>query len=558
MQDEWGKIFIKPPPSDLNEDGIVNGLDLDILIEQWDIIEGDGVCDELSIPNTIGGCTQILCFSEGGSQEAQGGPDNIQTFINIGSEGNNFIEVRGSGKYVTKFNSYTNELIIKDGELKTKKTVDLDDLILDGNKIIDEVLVSVFKEPKSYTKENLIEISCHGSAFIVTQIIKLLISQGARPAQPGEFTKRAFLNGQYDLAQAEAVADLIASDSEAAHQAAMNQMRGGFSAEIKLLREKLVHFASLIELELDFGEEDVEFANRKELKVLVRELQNVIQPLIDSFDLGNVIKDGVPIVIAGKPNVGKSTLLNALLNEEKAIVSEIPGTTRDYIEDRINIDGISFRFTDTAGLRKAKDKIEAIGVELTHQKMSQASLIIYIFDVNETSPEKLKEELKKLNTYNIPYLIAGNKTDKCNKPSLNPSRPKVRNRPKGGREDTISSFKKLFPGNIKGTPLPYEIIFISALNNQNIDKLKKKLLELVNAQTIKTANTVVTNVRHYDSLVQTRDALNKVLDGIETGKTGDIVALDIRNGLHYLGEITGEITTEDLLENIFSKFCIGK
>ena len=430
--------------------------------------------------------------------------------------------------------------------------------IKDGNKIIDEVLVSVFKEPKSYTKENLVEISCHGSAFIVTQIIKLLIRQGARPAQPGEFTKRAFLNGQYDLAQAEAVADLIASDSEAAHQAAMNQMRGGFSTEIKLLREKLVHFASLIELELDFGEEDVEFANSKELKLLVRELQNVIQPLINSFDLGNVIKDGVPIVIAGKPNVGKSTLLNALLNEEKAIVSEIPGTTRDYIEDRINIDGISFRFTDTAGLRKAKGKIEAIGVERTHQKMSQASLIIYIFDVNETSPEKLKEELKKLNTYNIPYLIAGNKTDKCNKPSLNPSRPKVRNRPKGGREDTISSFKKLFPGNIKGTPLPYEIIFISAFKSQNIDKLKKKLSKLVNTQTIKTANTVVTNVRHYDSLVQTRDALNKVLDGIETGKTGDIVALDIRNGLHYLGEITGEITTEDLLENIFSKFCIGK
>ncbi|MBW8050234.1 MAG: tRNA uridine-5-carboxymethylaminomethyl(34) synthesis GTPase MnmE [Cytophagales bacterium] len=482
------------------------------------------------------------------------------------SQGNSAIAVvRLSGKQAINIC----DKVFQGKDLKKQQTHTIHyGTIVDGNKIIDEVLVSIFKEPKSYTKENLIEISCHGSAFIVTQIIKLLIRQGARPAQPGEFTKRAFLNGQYDLAQAEAVADLITSDSEAAHQAAMNQMRGGFSAEIKQLREKLIHFASLIELELDFGEEDVEFANRKELKLLVKGLQNVIQPLINSFDLGNVIKDGVPIVIAGKPNVGKSTLLNALLNEEKAIVSKIPGTTRDYIEDRINIDGISFRFTDTAGLRKAKDKIEAIGVERTHQKMNQASLIIYIFDVNDTSPENLKEELKKLNTYlpapvhtggpggragsvsaqtgqtgrqagNIPYLIAGNKIDKCN-------------------EQTISSFKKLIPGDIIGTPLPYEIIFIAALKNQNIDKLKKKLLEMVNAKTIKTANTVVTNIRHYDSLVQTRDALNKVLDGIETGKTGDIIALDIRNGLHYLGEITGEITTEDLLENIFSKFCIGK
>jgi len=460
------------------------------------------------------------------------------------SQGNSAIAViRLSGKQAISIC----DKVFQGKDLKKQQTHTIHyGTIKDGNKIIDEVLVSIFKEPKSYTKENLVEISCHGSAFIVTRIIKLLIRQGARPAQPGEFTKRAFLNGQYDLAQAEAVADLIASDSEAAHQAAMNQMRGGFSAEIKQLREKLVHFASLIELELDFGEEDVEFANRNELKSLVNELQNVIQPLIDSFDLGNVIKDGVPIVIAGKTNVGKSTLLNALLNEEKAIVSEIPGTTRDYIEDRINIDGVSFRFTDTAGLRKAKDKIEAIGVERTHQKMSQASLIVYIFDVNETSPENLKEEFKKLNTNNIPYLIAGNKIDKYSK--------------------TLSDFKKLVIStkvnnqkqDNEETPLPYDIIFISALKNQNIDKLKKKLLEMVNAKTIKTANTVVTNVRHYDSLVQTRDALNKVLDGIKTGKTGDIIALDIRNGLHYLGEITGEITTEDLLENIFSKFCIGK
>lgn len=400
--------------------------------------------------------------------------------------------------------------------------------IRDGERIIDEVLVSIFVAPRSFTKENVVEISCHGSNYIIKEIIQLLLSSGARLARPGEFTKRAFLNGQFDLAQAEAVADLINADSEAAHNAALNQMRGGFSEEIRKLREELIHFASMIELELDFVEEDVEFASREDLKNLICKLLNVIEGLISSFHLGNVIKNGVPTVIAGKPNAGKSTLLNALLNEEKAIVSDIPGTTRDFIEDELNIGGISFRFIDTAGLRETTDKIEAMGVERTQAKMKQASLIIYLFDLSNETLTEVHRDINKLENLGIPFIAVGNKLDSAQ------------------------------PGLLKALQQIPNMLFISAGKKENLESLKDKLLEMIEADTFKNTNTIVTNVRHYDSLLQTRNALQEVLSGIDNDVTNDFLALDIRNSLYHLGEITGEITTDDLLSNIFSKFCIGK
>ncbi|GAL86816.1 tRNA modification GTPase TrmE [Sporocytophaga myxococcoides] len=399
--------------------------------------------------------------------------------------------------------------------------------IRDGDKILDEVVVSLFKGPNSFTREDVIEISCHGSEYIVKQLLQLLIRNGVRLAKPGEFTKRAFLNGRFDLAQAEAIADLIYSETEAAHQAAMNQMRGGFSLEIKKLREQLINFASLIELELDFSEEDVEFADRSQLKSLIYEIKRVIDHLISSFDVGNVIKNGVPTVIAGKPNAGKSTLLNVLLNEERAIVSEIPGTTRDFIEDEMVLEGIRFRFIDTAGLRDSSDKIESIGIERTKQKMKQASLIIYLFDVNSTSEKELKENLLELKSYNIPLVVVGNKIDKD--------------------KSNIIEFR-----NFDG------IIFISAAMKVGIEELKNNLVEMVNFANFKTGNVIVTNVRHYESLIKSRDALKAALEALDDGISGELLAQDIRSSLIYLGEITGEITTDDLLGNIFSKFCIGK
>ena len=400
--------------------------------------------------------------------------------------------------------------------------------IRDNGNIVDEVLVSLFKGPKSFTKEDVIEISCHGSEYIVNRIIKLLIREGARFAQPGEFTKRAFMNGQFDLAQAEAVADLIASDSASSHEMALSQMRGGFSAEIKRLREELIHFASMIELELDFGEEDVEFADRDDLKALIYNLLSVINPLIESFDLGNVIKNGVPTVIAGKPNAGKSTLLNTLFNEEKAIVSDMPGTTRDFIEDEINIEGVNFRFVDTAGLRETTDKVEAIGVQRTREKMGKASLILYMFDATNTPDIELGEQRQFLSELGIPYLLIGNKCDQ------------------------LSDEKKQLYTHER------DVLLISAEKKENIDLLKKSIIEHVNLKKISSANVVVSNVRHYDNLIKTREALDAVLTGLDSNITGDFLAMDIRGALHYLGEITGEITTDDLLANIFSKFCIGK
>jgi len=401
--------------------------------------------------------------------------------------------------------------------------------IRDGEKIIDEVLVSVFKAPRSFTKENVVEISTHGSSYIINQVLKLFVRKGVRLAKPGEFTQRAFLNGQFDLAQAEAVADLIHADSETSHQAALNQMRGGFSSEIQELRNQLIHFASMIELELDFVEEDVEFASRDDLRNLVERILRIVEELILSFDLGNVIKNGVPTVIAGKPNAGKSTLLNALLNEEKAIVSDIAGTTRDFIEDEISIGGVIFRFIDTAGLRETTDTIEAIGVSRTQEKMKTASLILYLFDLSDTDLVEINRDINKLENLGVPFLKVANKTDKAN-------------------GNIISELKGQHP----------DTIFISAAQKENLEGLKARVLELVNLDKFRTGNTIVTNVRHYDSLTKTRESLLDVLTGLDSQVTNDFLAMDIRRALHYLGEITGQVTTDDLLANIFSKFCIGK
>lgn len=398
--------------------------------------------------------------------------------------------------------------------------------IRDSGAILDEVLVSLFIAPHSYTKENVVEISTHGSPYIIESIIKLMIRQGARTAQPGEFTLRAFLHGAIDLSQAEAVADLISANSSASHQVAMQQMRGGFSHELKALREQLINFASLIELELDFSEEDVEFANRGQLKRLILQITKVTGKLIASFEQGNVMKNGVPVVIAGKPNVGKSTLLNALLNEERAIVSDIAGTTRDTIEDEITISGILFRFIDTAGIRYTEDVVEAIGVERTREKMRQAKLIIYLVDPLQ-STQTIKDQIAEVNSLNIPQVTVVNKSD-----LLSPQQ----------QHDLAA----LNPS------------FISAKNKEGIEELKEEILRKVNLHQISTDDVLVSNIRHVEALQKTQEALERVLHGIDNPVTSDFLSMDIKQALHYLGEITGTVTTDDLLENIFSKFCIGK
>lgn len=400
--------------------------------------------------------------------------------------------------------------------------------IRDGNKIIDEVLVSVFKGKKSFTGENSIEISTHGSPYIQQQVIQLLIDNGAISAKPGEFTLRAFLNGKLDLSQAEAVADVIAASSETSHSLAMNQMRGGFSNEIQKLREQLIHFASLIELELDFGEEDVEFADRDDLKQLVEKLNNALSVLIRSFDYGNVIKTGVPVAIVGRPNAGKSTLLNALVNEDRAIVSEIPGTTRDTIEETLIIDGIQFRFIDTAGIRITTDEIEKIGVEKAIEEIDRSAIYMYLFDINELSVQDVAEDLSEMNQ-DVPRLIVANKSDLVD-------------------ADKIASFKNA----------DFDCYFVSAKQNDNIEELIGELVNSVINRSVKDNEVVVTNARHYEALSKANESLNKVLEGLDNNITGDFLAMDIRQALHQLGMITGDITTDDLLDNIFSKFCIGK
>ena len=406
--------------------------------------------------------------------------------------------------------------------------------VVDGAKTYDQVLLSLFKGPNSYTGENVVEISCHGSTFIQQQIIQLLLRKGAKMAQAGEFTLRAFLNGKLDLSQAEAVADLIASDNEASHQIAMQQMRGGFSNEIAKLRQELLNFASLIELELDFAEEDVEFADRTAFKELLERIEFVLKRLIDSFAVGNVIKNGIPVAIVGEPNVGKSTLLNALLNEERAIVSDIAGTTRDTIEDELVIDGIGFRFIDTAGIRETKDHVESIGIQKTFEKIEQAQVVLFLVDSTELtmdSLERLKVEVEKIkNKYPQKALLTlFNKKDKLEDRLLSTLQSQIENS-----------------------------IFISAKQKEGIDDLKNELLSFVNTGALRNNETIVTNTRHYDSLLKALEEVQKVKYGIESNTSSDFIAIDIRQALYYFGEITGEVTNDELLGNIFANFCIGK
>ena len=409
--------------------------------------------------------------------------------------------------------------------------------IVDGTKVYDQVLLSIFKGPNSYTGENVVEISCHGSVFIQQQIIQLLLRKGAKMAQAGEFTLRAFLNAKLDLSQAEAVADLISSDNEASHQIAMQQMRGGFSNEIAKLREELLNFASLIELELDFAEEDVEFADRTAFYELLTRIEFVLKRLIDSFAVGNVIKNGIPVAIVGEPNVGKSTLLNALLNEERAIVSDIAGTTRDTIEDELVIDGIGFRFIDTAGIRETKDVVESIGIQKTFEKIEQAQVVLYLFEslkfqvsgseyINEIEKVKNKYPLKTL-------LVVINKVDLLT-------------------NDQISDIQQqLETLNVKLLP-------ISAKNKTGIDELKNQLLSFVNTGALRNNETIVTNTRHYDSLLKALEEIQKVRFGLDNNISSDFMAIDIRQALFHFGEITGQVSNDELLGNIFANFCIGK
>ena len=404
-------------------------------------------------------------------------------------------------------------------------------IIAENKIIIDEVLVSIFKSPHSYTGEDSIEISCHGSVYIQQKILQVLLSYGARMAQPGEFTLRAFLNGKFDLSQAEAVADLIASNSGLSHQVAMQQMRGGFSNKIKVLRDHLINFASLIELELDFSEEDVEFADRNDLKKLIQTIISIISKLMESFEVGNVIKTGIPVAIVGKPNSGKSTLLNVLLEDDRAIVSEIPGTTCDSIEDEMTIDGVLFRFIDTAGIRTTTDVIEQMGVNRSFDVIKKSAIIIYLFDVHELSSGDLTLEINLIKEHigTSQLVIVANKIDVEN------------------IKDLKEEFKKFD-----------DLIFISAKENKNIDELKNELINLFDARTVSSTDTIVTNARHAETLKRANNALQIVATGLEEKMPGDLLALEIRYALDELGSLTGEVTSEDLLDSIFTRFCIGK
>lgn len=405
-------------------------------------------------------------------------------------------------------------------------------VIGDESSIVDEVLISCFRGPHSYTGEDVIEISCHGSMYIQQKILELLLSMGLRLAKPGEFTFRAFMNRKFDLSQAEAVADLIASHSGTSHDLAIQQMRGGFSRKIGALRQSLIEFTSLIELELDFSEEHMIFADREDLRILLDHIEAELSQLIQSFSLGNVIKNGIPVVIIGKPNVGKSTLLNAILNEEKAIVSEIPGTTRDAIEDTIVIGGYSFRFIDTAGLRAAEDTIETIGIERTWEKIGEASIILYVFDATEQSFEDVREAIAELNKSDdgrqLNLVLIGNKTDKLKK------------LPKG--------FKEF---------VEYGTIFVSGKRKENIHLIAEHLVEVV-GKAKSSDNTIVSNSRHFEALKQAFDSIISIRNGLREGISPDLLTVDIHKALYHLGEITGVITTDEILGAIFSRFCVGK
>ena len=428
--------------------------------------------------------------------------------------------LRLSGKEAIKI---TNAVFSKDISASKSHTIHFG-TISDSTKIIDEVLISIFKDGKSYTGEETVEISCHGSTFIQNKLLQLFITEGCRMATAGEFTMRAFRNGKLDLSQAESVADLIASESEAAHQTALKQLRGGFSNKLQELRTKLIDFASLIELELDFSEEDVEFADRKQFETLLAAIKEELEKLVQSFKLGNVIKNGIPVAILGAPNVGKSTLLNTLLNEDKAIVSDIAGTTRDAIEDELNIEGFKFRFIDTAGIRETTDTIENLGIKKSLEKAGIANIILFLIDADANLDNQLLELEKIKTSAGDKLLLVINKID------LNP--------------EIKDNFKNA--------------LFISAKKNEGIETLKERLLTFVNTEQLSNNETIVTNLRHYEELQLTLHEINSIIDGLNSGLTGDFLAVNIRQSLFHLGSITGEVTTDTLLGNIFGKFCIGK
>ncbi len=409
--------------------------------------------------------------------------------------------------------------------------------ICENEVIIDEVLLSLFKAPQSYTGEDSIEISCHASLYIQQKILELLISQGAEPAKPGEFTQRAFLHGKMDLSQAEAVADLIAAESEGAHRVALQQLRGGFSEKLKSLRAQLLHFISMIELELDFSEEDVEFADRTQLVKLVLEISSLLGELISSFQLGNVLKNGVPVAIIGRPNVGKSTLLNAILNEERAIVSDIEGTTRDSIEDTINLEGITFRFIDTAGIRETADTIENLGIRRTYQKIEQSSIVLLLTEASDDMQiiqRSLEAIRKQMDDGSKQLVVVLNKSDRIGEPVLSEIMQNIQ----------LQENER--------------IISISAEKRENIDGLTNLLLEIVNIGSLKHQDVLISNIRHYKALKSALESLRRVSEGLSSTLPSDLLAQDIREALHYLGEITGEVTTDEILGNIFKNFCIGK
>jgi len=413
-------------------------------------------------------------------------------------------------------------------------TISFGNIVNTKGETIDEVLVSVFRAPQSFTGEDVVEISCHGSVFVQQQILHLLLESGCVLAQPGEFTQRAFLNGKMDLSQAEAVADLIASTSAASHRMAMNQMRGGFSNELTKLRTQLLDFVSLVELELDFNEEDVEFADRNKLKILATNIEELIMRLSDSFRVGNALKNGIPVALVGETNVGKSTLLNVLLNEDKAIVSDIHGTTRDTIEDSVNIDGVTFRFIDTAGIRDTKDKIESMGIERTYQKIEQAAIVLWLVDCTQVSEhiEWLTERIAK-RAAGKKVILVFNKIDKI---AID-------------EREVLNLLFDQFEG---------ERIYISAREKINTEGLQKALITAAQLPEVNPGDVVVSNIRHYEALQNAHSAICRVIDGLESGISGDFLSQDIRECMHFLGEITGQISNDEILGNIFGKFCIGK
>lgn len=422
-----------------------------------------------------------------------------------------------------------NSLFSKEIDIGSGRTVHYGTL-LHNDELIDDVVVTVFRNPASFTGEDIVEISCHGSPYIQKRILEVLVQQGVRMANAGEFSMRAFLNGKMDLSQTEAVADLIASNSRTAHDVAIKQMRGGFSTEIAALREQLIHFVSLIELELDFSEEDVEFANREQLAELLQKVLNTVSSLSDSYSLGNVIKDGIPVAIVGVPNVGKSTLLNTLLNENKAIVSEVPGTTRDAIEDTLDIDGVLFRFIDTAGIRDTGDEVELIGIERTFDKVREASIILYLIDANSSDTNeinKLTEQFSDNLSPDKEMIVVANKMD-------------------------LDAANETKFGAIEN------VCFISAINGNGVNELKHRLLNYHNLELLNNESNIVTNVRHYEALVNAKVALQTAQQGLESGLSQDLLATDIKSALHHLSAIIGDVGVEELLDSIFSKFCIGK